>query len=230
MRGLFVTGTDTEAGKTVVAAAIVAALAASGHRVAAYKPVVTGLADAAGEWPRDHELLASVATAGQSPAEVAPLAFDPPLSPHLAAELAGVAIDPAQLVAGARRAARGADLLVAEGVGGALVPFTTGFSVADLIAALGMPAVVAARPGLGTINHTRLTVEALRARGVRVAGVVMTPWPQRTEAIERSNRDTVGALCDVAVAVLGPTRPDAGALAAAGAGLPIAGWLRGEAA
>ena len=81
MRGIFVTGTDTEAGKSVVAASVCAALGARGYRVAAFKPVVTGLDEEPGEFGRDHELLASVATAGQSPEDVAPYRFGPPLSP-----------------------------------------------------------------------------------------------------------------------------------------------------
>ncbi len=97
MRGLFVTGTDTGAGKSVVAAAIGAALVARGTRVAAFKPVVTGLDDPPGDWPPDHELLASVT--GQRPGEVAALTFGPAVSPHLAAELDATRIDAAGVVA-----------------------------------------------------------------------------------------------------------------------------------
>ena len=105
MRGIFVTGTGTEVGKSVVSASICAALAARGKKVAAYKPVVTGIADEGGDgWPPDHELLASVATAGQSPKDVAPIQFEPPVSPHHAAELAGKQIEPRDLVEGARKA------------------------------------------------------------------------------------------------------------------------------
>src|ERR687888_2173003 len=100
MRGLFVTGTDTGVGKTVVAGAIVAGLRARGVRVAAYKPVVTGLDEPVRPgWPRDHELLA--AAAGASAEVVAPHAFGPPVSPHLAAKLAGVALDLDAMVAAA---------------------------------------------------------------------------------------------------------------------------------
>src|SRR3954447_16323757 len=98
MRGLFVTGTDTEVGKTVLTAAVCASLAARGERVAAFKPVVTGLDDPPGDWPRDHELLARVSSPAQSPADVAPLRFGPAVSPHLAAELAGTTIEPLDLV------------------------------------------------------------------------------------------------------------------------------------
>ena len=107
MRGLFVSGTDTGAGKSMVAASICAALAADGERVAAFKPVVTGLAEPVGEFPPDHELLAEAAGSGQSPAEVAPYRYDPPFSPHYAAELAGETIEPARLVEARARGGAG---------------------------------------------------------------------------------------------------------------------------
>ena len=137
--------------------------------MAAFKPVVTGLDEPPGDWPPDHELLAGRAGAGQPPEEVAPLPFGPPVSPHYAAELAGH--DDRAGAAGRRRAGRGAraDVLVAEGVGGLLVPLTAGYLVRDLALDLGLPLVVAARTGLGTINHTLLTVEAARAAGLRYA-------------------------------------------------------------
>ncbi len=228
MRGLFVTGTDTGVGKTVVAGAILATLRARGERVAAYKPVVTGLDEPAERgWPRDHELLA--AAAGTSATAVTPHAFGPPVSPHLAAELAGVELDLEALVVAATAAAAEADasVLVAEGVGGLLVPLTAEHTVRDLAVALGFPLVVAARPGLGTISHTLLTLEAARAAGLAVAGVVMTPWPQEPSTMERSNRATVARLGAIEVATL-PLLPDGSpaSLAAAGARLPLAGWLR----
>jgi dethiobiotin synthetase len=219
LRGVFITGTDTEVGKSVVAASICAALAARGERVAAFKPAVTGLDDDPGEFGRDHELLASAASAGQTPEDVAPHRFGPPVSPHLAAELAAVTIEPAGLVA----AARAHELLVCEGVGGLLVPITPGYLVRDLALDLALPVVIAARPGLGTINHTLLTVEAARAAGLPVAGVVMTPWREEPMAMERSNRVTIERLGRVPVTGLRHTTPDA--LAEAGASLPVDDWL-----
>lgn len=222
MRGLFVTGTDTGVGKSVVAAAICAALAARGERVAAFKPAVTGLDDEPPEgWRADHELLA--AATGQFARDVSPYRFGPPVSPHLAAELAGQAIEPAALVSAARRAAESADALVCEGVGGLLVPLTTGYLVRDLAVELGLPVVVAARPGLGTISHSLLTVESARAAGLTVAGVVMTPWPAEPSTMERSNRLTVERLTGVPVSGLPETDP--GRLASAGAQLPIDRWI-----
>ena len=223
MRGLFVTGTDTSVGKTVLAAAICAALAGRGATVSAFKPVVTGLDDPPGEWPPDHELLASAASAGQAPDEVAPWRFGPAVSPHLAAELAGTALEPPRLVEAARAAATAGDVLVCEGVGGLLVPLAPDYSVRDFAVELALPVLVAARPGLGTINHTLLTIEAARAAGLSVAGVAMTPWPAEPSAIERSNRETVARLGGVPVAARPPTSPDT--LVQAGAGLPLDDWL-----
>jgi dethiobiotin synthetase len=219
VRGLFVTGTDTGVGKTVVAGAVCAALAARGRRVAAFKPVVTGLDEPAGDWPRDHDLLASAASAGQSPEQVAPLRFGPPVSPHYAAEQAGEPIEPLALANDARAAGEGADVLVCEGVGGLLVPLSPGYLVRDLALDIDLPLLVAARPGLGTISHTLLTIEAARTGGLDVAAVVITPWPEDPDGIHRSNRDTIESLGNVRVCGLPWTTPDS--LAQAGAALPL---------
>jgi dethiobiotin synthetase len=226
--GLFVTGTDTGAGKTVVAAAIAAALAAHGRRVAARKPVLTGLDEPPdGPWPADDVVLARAT--GEDPAVVAPVRFGPPVSPHLAAERAGVALSARELAAGARAGTDDADVLVVEGVGGLLVPLGPTETVRDLAAALGLPLVVAARPGLGTLSHTLLTLEPARAAGLTVAAIVLTPWPEAPGAIETSNRETLAARAGAPVHVL-PTVPEPtrAALAAAGAGLPAADSAAGR--
>jgi dethiobiotin synthetase len=222
LRGVFVTGTDTEVGKSVLAACICAALAARGERVAAFKPVVTGLDEEPGEFRRDHELLAAAANAGQTPADVTPHTFGPAVSPHLAAEMAGMTIEPTDLAATAR-AACDDGVLVCEGVGGLMVPITPGYLVRDLAIDLALPLVIATRPGLGTINHTLLTIESARAGGLEVAGVVMTPWPSEPTAMQRSNRDTIARLGDVTVTELPHTTPDR--LAESGASLPLDDWL-----
>jgi dethiobiotin synthetase len=222
MRGLFVTGTGTGVGKTIVSAALVAAMRAAGEPVRAHKPVVTGLAEPSGQWPPDHELLALAA--GMTPAEVAPLRFDPPVSPHLAAELTGQSIDPAAVIASAR--AEPDRTVVVEGVGGLLVPIAEDFSVRDMAVELGFPLVVAAPPGLGTINHTLLTVEAALAAGLNVAAIVLTPWPATPSRMELSNQQAIAHLGAVEVATLEEiSGADIPALAQAGARLPWRGWL-----
>jgi dethiobiotin synthetase len=196
MRGLFVTGTDTEVGKTVVASAIAATLASRGERVATFKPAVTGLTGPQDGLP-DHELLSRSAQSSQAAEAVAPYRFGPPVSPHFAAELAGIEIGASHLVACAESAAADADALVTEGVGGLMVPLCEGYLVRDFAAELGLPIVIAARPGLGTINHTLMTIECARARGLYVTAVVITPWSRFPEPIERSNRSTIERLGDV---------------------------------
>jgi dethiobiotin synthetase len=202
VRGVFVTATDTGVGKTYLSGAIAAELRAQGLRVGVAKPVVTGLDDPG---PHDHDLLGAVTAA----------TFGPPVSPHLAAELAGTPLDPAALLGAAHEAAAGQDAVVVEGVGGLLVPLAGDWMVRDMAVALGLPVVVAARPGLGTINHTLLTLEAARAAGLDVRAVVLTPWPAEAGVMERSNRDTLAAHAPVFVL---DSDSDA-------AGLPVASWL-----
>jgi dethiobiotin synthetase len=216
--GLFVTGTGTGVGKSVVAAAIAHTLSREGKRVAVFKPAVTGLDEYPADGPKsgarvgfsahrprveaDHEVLRRAAGSAQSDDEIAPYRYGPPMSPHLAAELASEEIDPDLLLAAAHTAAAGADALVCEGVGGLLVPLSPRYLVRDLAVDLALPLVVAASPGLGTINHTLLTVEAARSAGLEVAAIVLTPWPERPTPIEQSNRETIGALGDVRVETL----------------------------
>ena len=199
MGGVFVTGTGTDVGKTVVAAVLARTLAASGASVAVFKPAVTGLEDP-GE--PDHELLRRAAGSAQADGEIAPYRYGPPASPHLAAALAGEAIDPDRLRSAAAAALAAADELVCEGVGGLLVPLAPGYTVRDLALDLGLPLVVAASPGLGTINHTLLTLEAARCAGLRVAMVALTPWPDSPSAVEASNLETIASLGEVRVETL----------------------------
>ncbi len=227
LRGCLVTGTDTGAGKTVVAASITAALAAAGEPVRACKPVLTGIDQQVGEWLHDHELLALAA--GMDPLEVAPLRFGPAVSPHLAAALAGVAIDPRMLVANTRREGESGAAVIVEGLGGLLVPITNDYSVCDLAVDLGLPVVIAARPGLGTINHSLLTIACARAAGLDVRAVVLTPWPASPDTMQQSNRETIARLGDVEVAALHAVgAPRRELLARAGAALPYQRWI-GEA-
>ena len=225
MRGLFVTGTDTGVGKTILSATLLAVIASENERVQAYKPVLTGLDEPAGsQWPRDHELLA--AAAGMEPEEVAPFRYRPAVSPHLAASLVGERIDPQTLIAGARTMACDGDVLIVEGVGGLLVPLDDDYTVRDFAVALGLPVLIAARPGLGTINHSLLTLQAARTSGLDVRAVVLTPWPEEPSELERSNRETIARLGSVEVETLATVAgPDPAELARAGASLPWTRWL-----
>jgi dethiobiotin synthetase len=227
VRGLFVTATDTDVGKTILSASLIAAMSATGESVKAYKPALTGTEEGpSGPWPADHELLASIT--GQSPDQVAPRRFGPAVSPHLAAEMSASPIDPQALLADAREALErsSSGVLVVEGVGGLLVPLCDRLLVRDLARELGLGLVLAARPGLGTINHTLLTLEAARTAELDVKAVVLTPWPAAPGAIERSNRTTIERLGEIEVHVLEMLHAtDVDSLARAGAGLPWRSWL-----
>ncbi len=226
MRGCFVTGTDTGVGKSVLAAAIVSRLRLTGVAVRALKPVITGLNEPPDpDWPPDHELLARAA--GSDPATVTWARYGPPVSPHLAADLAGRPVSAAALAEWTRDTAAPGEVVVVEGVGGLLVPLGEDSDVRDLAGALGLPLVIAARPGLGTINHTLMTLECARRTGLSVAGVVLTPWPSQPGMIERSNLETIARLGRVEVGTLGEVaRADPELLAAATEGLPLERWLQ----
>jgi dethiobiotin synthetase len=226
--GLFITGTGTGVGKSVVAASIVAALRARGKAVRVLKPVITGLDDAPDPaWPPDHELLARAA--GCSAAEVALVGYGPAVSPHLAAELSGRPIDLRELVSSLRAAVANSETTIVEGVGGLLVPISGDYDVRRLAHDLGLPLVIAARPGLGTINHTLLTLEAARRASLEIAGVVLTPWAAAPTAIELSNRDTIERLGEISVSTLeAVARGDVELLASAGQQLPVDRWLSGS--
>jgi dethiobiotin synthetase len=202
LRGFFVTGTGTGVGKTVVAAVLAWDLRRQGVSVAVFKPAVTGL-DEPGE--PDHALLRRAAESEQSDEEISPYRYGPPASPHLVAAEAGETIDRERLRRAARDAASSAERLICEGVGGLLVPLDCRFSpylVRDLAVDLGLPLVIAAAPGLGTINHTLLTIAAARSAELSVAAVVLTPWPAAPGAIEESNRETIEVLGKVRVEIL----------------------------
>ncbi|VVT12660.1 ATP-dependent dethiobiotin synthetase BioD [Sphingomonas aurantiaca] len=169
---IIVTGTDTDIGKTVFAAGLTAALGAR-----YWKPVQAGLADGSDA--------ASVVTLGVAADRVLPEAYrlTTPCSPHLAAEIDGVTIEPERL---AMPEVDGA--LVVEGAGGVMVPVTRELIFADLFARWGKPVVLVARTGLGTINHSLLSIEALRRRGVPILGIAFVG-----DAVEDSEA-TIAAL------------------------------------
>ncbi len=188
-----VTGTDTGVGKTVVSCAIAAALTRRGLRVAAMKPVETGCAfDDPG---RDGARLARAAGETRPLSAVAPLVFPEPVAPVLAAELAGAPIDLVALAAAMEGASRGYDVLIVEGAGGLLVPVTAGTAYDTLFARWSLGVVIVAANRLGVINHTRLTLAAARAAGLRVVAVVLNDAGH--EAADRSVGDNCRLIRDL---------------------------------
>ena len=174
--GVFVTGTDTGCGKTRVGCALARRAREAGRTVRILKPVETGCeAGPDGELrPADARALAAAA-ADDSPLDrLCPYRLPLAAAPEVAAREAGVSIRPERIAAAFARAREQADWVLVEGAGGLLVPIAPGLDMAELASGLGLPLVVVARASLGTINHTLLTLDAARARGLRVAGVAVS--------------------------------------------------------
>ncbi|MDD4885733.1 MAG: dethiobiotin synthase [Thiomonas sp.] len=171
--GCFVTGTDTEVGKTRISAALLHWCVNQGWRSAGFKPVAAGLEQADGRWINaDVQALRQAGSAPLTDAEVGPCQFKAACAPHLAAAMEGRVIDFDSLLGAARQLALRSDALVVEGVGGFVVPLGADKDTADLAQALGLPVVLVVGLRLGCINHALLTAESVRARGLRLAGWV----------------------------------------------------------
>jgi len=184
MKGLFVIGTDTGVGKTLVATSLVRRWVAQGHRVAVCKPCETGEGN-------DAEQLGRAVGRPLSRALVNPYRFMLPAAPAIAARREGTALQLDTIVSAVRTLAAEADRVIVEGAGGLLVPFTPTATCADLIEQLGLPVLLVARTALGTINHTLLTVEALRTRRIPLVGVVFS----RSTGVEGPEEAESMALC-----------------------------------
>lgn len=169
-KGVFVTGTDTEIGKTFVSTALAAAAHTTGLKVGVMKPVASG-AHRTPEGLRNEDALALMAAAGETDYSIVnPYCFEPPISPHLAAADSGVEIDVSRIAKLARARATECDLLVVEGAGGWLAPLGPGRSMADLALALGLPVVLVVGLRLGCLNHATLSAESIRGSGLPLAG------------------------------------------------------------
>lgn len=170
-RGIFVTGTDTEIGKTAIAAGLAAVLKNRGIRVGAMKPISAG-------GRADANLLQRVT--GQPLDTINPIALRDPLSPNIAAERENAEIDLTLVFSAFDRLLQTRDCVIVEGVGGLLVPIADPILVADLARRLQLPLLIVARAALGTINHTLLTIEAAQARGLSINGAIynaLSPGP-----------------------------------------------------
>ena len=194
MRGLFITGTDTGVGKTYVTAALARELSRRGLKVGAYKPVATGVTTDPGggtSWADIDRLAAALADRHGSD-RICPQRFRAPVAPPVAARLEGTRVDAQLLREGANWWRGRVDVLLVEGVGGLLCPLTDDETVADLAGDLGLPLLIVARQALGTINHTLLTIEVARSRGLRMAGVVLNEVePAASDASAATNADEI---------------------------------------
>lgn len=203
MAAAFVTGTGTGVGKTFVAAALAAASVAEGLSTKVRKPLLSGLDDPCGDGPpHDHELLSAAVKGTEPPEAIAPLRFGPAVSPHLAAAQAGVTIDADTLIGDIRAASASCERLIVEGAGGWRVPIAGSFGFRELAVELGYPVVIAASAGLGTINHSLMTIESVRAAGLEVRCVVFGPVGSAPSPMETDNIESVATLGEVPVAII----------------------------
>jgi dethiobiotin synthetase len=170
-RGVFITGTDTEVGKTVVATALVRALVRSGLKVAVMKPVAAG-AELTPDGLRNEDATALMEAANTSNVYrlVNPYCLEIPASPHIAAAKAGISVEIGEIVSACDQLASSADLVVVEGAGGWYAPLNDRHTMADLAAALGLPVLMVVGLRLGCINHALLTARAVEAEGLKLAG------------------------------------------------------------
>ncbi|HET7306788.1 MAG TPA: dethiobiotin synthase [Gammaproteobacteria bacterium] len=213
-RGYFVTGTDTEIGKTVVSVALIRALNRRGARTVGMKPVASGCIET-GEGLRNEDAQALMRAAAVECVyeDINPYAFVPPIAPHIAAEEAGVVIDFERILESYAKLAAAGDCVVVEGVGGWTVPLNANQSVADLAVALDLPVVLAVGMRLGCLNHALLTAESIQAAGARCVGWVANELDGSMARLEENIR-TLQAMMPfpmiARVPVLGS--PDEGAI------------------
>jgi len=210
MKGIFITGTDTGVGKTVVGAVVARLAAVAGARTGVMKPVTSGcLLRDGGRVSEDAELLAYGAGIDRLPPQATPYLLTAPLAPSVAAEKEGVRIDLERIAADYATLAEEYDFMVVEGAGGLMVPLAGGLLMADLIRRLELPVLVVARPGLGTVNHTCLTCFAARQMEIPVTGVVISGFPDQPDEAEESAPHLIGSLSGAPVLGIYPRIEDA---------------------
>lgn len=168
---IFITGTDTNVGKTLVTTAIAVSLKNSGYSVGVFKPIQTGsFLDTEFVKSTDKNIITKVS-----------YSFKMPAAPSLAADFEDVVIDIDKILSDYEKLKSECDIVLVEGAGGILVPIKDDFLMRDLIKAMDLPLLIVARPDLGTINHTLLTIEAAKAKGIKILGIIISNYPDKTE-------------------------------------------------
>ena len=194
--GLFVTGTDTGVGKTLIAGAIAKVLNDAGHKVGVFKPVATGCRH---HWEglisRDSEFLAQCANSDLRLPVINPVCYVTPAAPIVSAAKEHREIDFQAIASAYNEICKGCDIVIVEGIGGIRVPLTEEFDVRDLAGEFDMPVLIVSRPQLGTINHTLLTIDSVRAANLRIAGVVINGYDNLNAAIAEETAGRVIAQC-----------------------------------
>jgi dethiobiotin synthetase len=198
-RGIFVTGTDTGVGKSIVSATLARLLRMNGVSVGVMKPVTSGCREEGGQLISDDAQLLCQAAGIPLVDDIAPYRLREAIAPADAAKIDGVRVDFAAIKASFDRLAAAYDYVIVEGAGGLMVPLSGGLLVADLARQLELPLLVVARPDLGTINHTVLTCFTAQQMGLQVAGVIVNGMPEHPGLAEKGAPHQIGSLCGAPV-------------------------------
>lgn len=186
---IFVTGTDTGVGKTHVTRLILEALRQAGVDAVGYKPVACG--------DRDDARILATASGGISEAEVNPVYLNTPVAPYVAGLLENQIVDPARLLEGYQKLAAAHECVVVEGAGGWEVPLAASYRISDLASDLGLPVLVVAANRLGALNHILLTIDAIRAKGLTCAGLILNQLDDELDTAMITNKGVVEDLTGV---------------------------------
>ncbi len=225
-RGIFITGTDTGVGKTIVAATLARLLRMNGVSVGVMKPVTSGCREENGVLVSDDARLLCQAAGLAVSEDIAPYCLREPLAPAESAKIDGVRIDFSAIKDAFDRLSSTYDYVIVEGAGGLMVPLSGGLLVADQARELELPLLVVARPGLGTINHTVLTCFAAQQMGLHVAGVIINGMPEHPGLAEQSAPHQIGSLCGAPVLGIWPQRNELDEMEMVD---ELSGWLDGQA-
>ncbi len=176
--GIFITGTDTDVGKTVIAAGLALVLRAQGIRVGVMKPIATGCLNFGKRLVSADAAFLMEAAENEWTAYTSPARFKHPVSPNVASEIEKKEVDLDQIRRAYAELEKNYDFIIVEGIGGLMVPINPKYYVTDLIREFRLPILVVSKPGLGTINHTLLTIDAARIRGLEIKGIVFNRVPR----------------------------------------------------
>ncbi|MBN1393118.1 MAG: dethiobiotin synthase [Sedimentisphaerales bacterium] len=194
--GLFITGTDTGVGKTLIAGAIAGILKDKGLRVGVFKPIATGCRY---QWEglisEDAWFLARCANSGLSLSTINPIGYRTPAAPIVSAAREGVLIDFNRIAAAYREVCRSSDIIIVEGIGGVCVPLTEEFDLLDLAVEFALPVVIVTRPTLGTLNHTLMTIDCVRAAKLNIAGIIVNGYNAVESTVAEDTAPDVIADC-----------------------------------
>jgi len=198
---IFVTGTDTGVGKTVITAALAWTFMQAGSKVSVMKPVQTGTNEPG---PTDLEFVEIVLGVSFNSEDNCPYSFPEPLAPLTASRFAGQDIDIEKIKGAFEKLRSDNDTVIVEGAGGLLVPILENYLMSDLALELEMPVLIVARPDLGTLNHTLLTVESARSKGLDIIGIVINNFPPSPGKAELTNPELINRLSGVPIAGVYP--------------------------